>query len=127
MQIAFWCVLIAMILPLAFTGLAKFGGAGFDNRRPREFQQGLEGWRRRAHWAHVNSFEAFPPFAVGVLVAYVHDAPAAITDLLALLWVASRLLYGLFYILDRPTERSLAWTAAFGCVIGLFLAAAGLL
>jgi uncharacterized MAPEG superfamily protein len=28
------------------------------------------------------------------------------------------------YVTDRPTARSLVWTAAFGCVVGLFVVAA---
>ena len=70
MTTAYWCMLIAAFLPLAFTGVAKFSGPGFNNNRPRDFQAGLTGFRQRAHWAHLNSFEAFPPFAAAVVMAH---------------------------------------------------------
>ena len=126
MTMAFWCVLAAAILPLLFTAVAKFseGGKGFTNRKPRLFQQNLEGYRARAHWAHLNSLEAFAPFAAGVLVAQFVHAPQDRIDLLALAFVALRLLYGALYIADKALLRSAVWALGFFCVVGLFVAAA---
>ena len=45
-------------------------------------------------------------------------------DMLALGYVAARILYGIFYITDRSTLRSLAWVAGLGCIIVLFVTAA---
>jgi uncharacterized MAPEG superfamily protein len=124
MTIAYWCVLAAALLPFLFTGIAKFSGPGFTNRRPRDFQQNLEGFRKRAHWAHLNSFEAFPPFAAGVIIAQQLQAPQASVDGLALAFIGLRLAYGVAYIVDRPTLRSLIWMGALGCVVALFVVAA---
>lgn len=123
MTVANWCVLVAALLPYAFTGLAK-SRADFDNARPREWLAAVPGWRQRAHWAQLNSFEAFPPFAAGVIIAQQAGAGQAAVDALALAFVALRGVYGGLYIADRPTARSLAWTAATACTVGLFVVAA---
>lgn len=124
MTIAYWCVLIAAVLPYAFIGYAKSGG-GYDNRAPREWLDRREGAAKRAHWAQLNSFEAFPPFAAGVIIAHATGGAAQATvDALALAFVALRLLYGFAYIADRSALRTGLWTLGFLCVIGLFLAAA---
>ena len=84
---------------------------------------GLHGWRQRANWAQANSYESFPAFAAGVIIAHLAGAAPTI-DMLALAYIGARILYGIFYIADRSTLRSLAWVAGLGCVIGLFVAAA---
>lgn len=126
MTIALWSILAAAVMPLLFTAIAKFseGGKGFTNRKPRLFQQNLEGYRARAHWAHLNSLEAFPPFAAGVLVAqFLHAAQDRI-DLLAVSFIVLRLIYGALYIADKALVRSIVWALAFACVVGLFVVAA---
>ncbi len=124
MTVACWCVLAAAVLPYAFTGLAKFTGGRFNNKRPREFLEQLEGWRKRAHWTQLNGFEAFPPFAAGVIIAQLAQAPQATVDKLALAFIGLRILHGAFYLADWHWQRSLAWFAGFGCVIALFIVAA---
>lgn len=127
MTIALWCILIAALLPLVFTAVAKYGHeAGMHrlNRQPRVFQAELTGFRARAHWAHLNSIEAFPPFAAAVLVAQWVHAPQGRIDLLAVLFIVSRLIYGAFYLSDRPLLRSLTWALGLACMIGLFVVAA---
>ncbi len=124
MTVAFWCVLAAAFLPLLFTGAAKFGGRGFDNRAPRAWLEAQSGWRLRAHWAQENSYESFPPFAAAVIIAHVAGAPQGMTDALSLAYLAARLVYGACYMADLATLRSLAWTAGVACTVGLFIAAA---
>lgn len=127
MTIALWCILVAALLPLVFTAIAKYGHeAGIHrlNRQPRVFQAELTGFRARAHWAHLNGIEAFPPFAAAVIVAQLVHAPQGRIDVLALAFIALRLIYGAFYLADKPPLRSLSWFLALGCVIGLFVIAA---
>lgn len=124
MTIAYWCVLVAAVLPFLFTGIAKFSGPGFNNKRPREFQAKLEGFRARAHWAHLNSFEAFAPFAAAVIIAHqLHVAQGRI-DALALAFIACRLAYGALYMANLATLRSVVWLLGLLCVVGLFVSAA---
>ncbi len=124
MTLALWMILVAILLPVLTTGLAKWGAPGMDNNQPRVWQEGLSGWRKRAEWAHRNHFEALPGFAAAVLVAHVAHAPQGITTTLALLWVGFRIAYTACYVTDRASLRSLMWGGAFACVIGLFIASA---
>lgn len=123
MTIAYWCVLLAALLPIVWAACAKIGGEGFDNAYPRAYLRSLSGWRLRAHWAQENSYEAFPPFAAGVVIAHLVNGPSVMIDTLALLFLAARILHGIFYIRDQSTLRSLVWLAGFGSVIALFVTA----
>lgn len=77
MPIAFWCVLLAGILPLATVAIAKASGPGYDNHDPRSWLEQQSGRARRADMAHRNHFEAFPFFAAAVLAASHLQAPQA--------------------------------------------------
>ena len=122
MAIAYWCILIAAFLPYPLVTLAK-AKRGYDNRAPREQLELAQGYRKRAHWAQLNAFEAFPPFAAAVIVAQIQHAPQATVDTLALTFIAMRVLHAVFYILDKPTLRSIVWALGFACVVGLFVLA----
>lgn len=128
MTIAYWCVLIAALMPYAFTAFAKFSGPGFSgdsNRAPREFLEKLDGTRKRAHWAQLNSFEAFPAFAAAVIIAHLTGgADQGTIDALAVLFILVRCGYGFLYVQDIPRLRTPVWAAGLACVIGLFIAAA---
>jgi len=121
---ALWMILVAILLPILTTGLAKWGAPGFDNNEPRIWQDTLSGWRKRAEWAHRNHFEALPGFAAAVLVATVTHAPASSVNALAAVWVIARVAYTALYITDRATLRSLAWSIALFSVIALFVVSA---
>jgi uncharacterized MAPEG superfamily protein len=123
MTIGYWCVVIAAFLPILFTGVAKFSGPGFNNRRPRDFLSGLTGFRQRAYWAHLNSFEAFPPFAAAVIIAHQIGLNQTTLDYLAIGFIVARLAYGIFYLLDRASLRSLAWVTAVGCWVAMLVMA----
>ena len=119
MHLAYWMILIAVLLPYVMTGLAKSGG-GIDNKQPRVGQDGLQGWRQRADWAHRNHFEALPAFAAGVLVAELAHAPQFWIDSLAVLFVLFRCNYSVAYVADRAGLRSASWAGGLLCVIALF-------
>ncbi len=120
MTLSLWCVLMAALLPLVTTGIAKALGGSYDNRDPRTRAQSYEGMARRAHAAHLNGFEAFPLFAVAVLVAELKGGPRGMVDLLAMAHVACRMGYVGAYLLDRPTLRSVLWVLALLATIGIF-------
>ena len=127
MTTAYWCVLIAAILPYIWTGVAKLtGGFGLDtNREPRSWQDALEGRARRAHNAHLNSFEAFPAFAVAIIIAHlVGKAPQGTIDMWAMVFIGARFLYGVLYIVDLDKLRSLVWSAGIVAVVALFVVSA---
>lgn len=124
MTVAFWCVLIAFLLPLACAATAKFGSGKFKrghNHDPRAFLDKLEGFPKRAHAAQMNSYEINPAFAAGVIIAHITDNASLVTiDVLAVLFITSRLLYIIFYLADLPTLRSLIWFIGLALVVGLF-------
>lgn len=122
MTTALWCVLAAALLPFLFTGLAK-ASKRFDNAAPRDYFDQSTGWRKRAHWAQLNSFEAFPAFAAAVIIAQLVNPASATANTLALVFIAARLVYGVLYVVNKPTLRSLAWFVGMGCTIGLFVVA----
>ena len=124
MTIAYWCVLIAAFLPILSTAVAKFSGPGFNNSRPRDFQAGLSGFRQRAHWAHLNAFEAFPPFAAATIIAHQLGLAQSTLDYLAIGFIVARLVYAGFYLADQATLRSVAWIIGIGCWVAMFVLAA---
>ena len=123
MTFSLWCVLLAALLPLVWVGCAKIGADGYDNNKPRVFPANLKNWPQRANWAQSNSYEAFPPFAAGVIIAHMLGANQLTVDILAGTFLTVRILHGIFYIRDMATLRTLVWTIGFLCIIGLFLAA----
>jgi uncharacterized MAPEG superfamily protein len=124
MNIAYWCVLAAGVLPLLTVAMAKARG-GCDNSDPRSWLERQSGFRKRADFAHRNHFEAFPFFAAAVIIAQQMHAPQARIDVLAVGFIAARVAFTLLYLADLATLRSVAWAAGYACVIGLFFAASG--
>lgn len=125
MTTAYWCVLCAALLPILWAGVAKVGGGHYNNAHPRQYLAALTGWPARAHSAQQNSHEALPAFAAAVIIAQLCHGSQATVDALALTFIALRVLYGLCYISDLAALRSLIWLAGYGCVVGLFITAAG--
>lgn len=123
MTIAFWCVLIAGLLPYVATITAK-AGAKFDNNNPRDWLARQDGYRRRANAAQMNSFEAFPLFAAAVIVAFVLKAPQGKVDTLAMVFVGARIAYIVCYLADIAAVRSVAWLAGIVSAVWIFAAAA---
>jgi uncharacterized MAPEG superfamily protein len=120
MPIAYWCVLIAALLPIALVSFAKTGASG-DNRHPRENLDSLPAARRRAYAAHENAYENFPFFAAAVISAAMLGAPMRTINILALLYIAVRIAHGLLYIADKSRLRSLAYLAALIVNIAIFV------
>ncbi|MBH03296.1 MAG: hypothetical protein CMP08_04115 [Xanthomonadales bacterium] len=128
MILAYWCVLLTAFMPVMWVGVAKFMGPkkmGLKgNHNPREWLEQQTGAQKRAYWAQLNSFEAFPPFAAGVIIAVIAGGAVATINTLAIAFLVLRLIYGLCYIADLASLRSLVWFAATICTVGLFIVAA---
>jgi uncharacterized MAPEG superfamily protein len=124
MTLAHLCIAIAIVTPYVFTSIAKLSRPGFTfehNRNPRDWLDRLDGYRKRAHFAQLNSFEVVPAFCAAVLVAHQVGAAAQSTiDALAVAFVISRLLYGACYVADWAVARSVVWFAGMGCIAALF-------
>ncbi|WP_223570378.1 MAPEG family protein [Pseudomonas sp. BF-R-26] len=125
MTVALWCILIAICLPYLCTGVAKFSGGKFglkQNHDPRAFLDSLEGVARRAHSAQLNSFEVTPAFAAAVIVAHLAGNADLVTiNVLAVLFITSRLLYIICYLADWAILRSLVWAIGMGLIGSFFV------
>jgi uncharacterized MAPEG superfamily protein len=120
MPLAYWCVLIAALLPYVLGKYAKLGVES-DNRYPREDYDNLPPKNRRAYAAHQNALETFPFFAVAVVVALTMGAPFYLVNLLAVVYVLLRIAHALLYIFNQPTARSLVFTAAMAVSVVIFV------
>jgi uncharacterized MAPEG superfamily protein len=126
---AYWCVLVAALLPIVCAGIAKWGSfgtprsqGGFDNVDPRAWLARQTGWRARANAAQANSFEALPFFMGAVIIAHQMGAYQFRLDLLAFVYVVLRMVFIMLYVAGMANLRSLVWTLALGVNIAIFFA-----
>lgn len=124
MSIPFWCVFIsALLIFVAKIPVAKSMNdqGGYDNHLPRQQQAQLTGFGARALAAHQNCFEAFILFAVGVLMAHTTQTAGWLIDLLAIIFVITRIIYLLCYWVDLAWQRSLVWGVGLVCSLLLMI------
>ena len=126
--VAYWCVLIAALLPIVCAGIAKGGqfgkprkSGGYDNEDPRAWLARQTDWRARANAAQANTFEALPFFIGAVVIAHQLGAPQARLDILAFLFVFFRVAYIMMYVSGMGTMRTVVWTLAFVLNIAILL------
>ena len=124
--LAYWCVLLAALLPIVCAGIAKWGmftkppkQGGFDNAHPRDWLARQTDWRARANAAQANSFEALPFFVGAVVIAHQLGAHQGRLDVLAFMYIVLRLMFVMMYIAGLSTVRSLVWTSAFAVNVGI--------
>jgi uncharacterized MAPEG superfamily protein len=128
MTIAKWCVLMACFLPPLTALLPKirslrlsFKDGKYDNNNPRAWESKLTGWQLRALAAHSNGFEALPLFTAAVIFAQMSHGDQGRIDMLAMTFVALRVVYTAVYLMNMGTLRTLVWTAAVATNVALFL------
>ena len=124
--IAYWCLLVSALLPIACAGLAKAGmfgkprrEGGFDNENPRAWLAKQKDWRARANAAQANSFEALPFFMAAVIIAHQLGAHQGRLDILAFLFVVLRILYVMMYVAGMANIRSIVWSLAFALNVAI--------
>jgi uncharacterized MAPEG superfamily protein len=117
--VAYWCLLVAALLPLGCAWLAKSPGlgkprkqGGFDNHNPRAWLARQTDWQARANAAQANTFEALPFFIGAVIIAHQLGAGQTSLDILAVLFITLRIIYVAMYVADLPTVRSGIWALA---------------
>ncbi len=124
MTTPFWCLLVAVLLPYVWAGVGvyykrqQFGT--IDPNHPRAQSAALTDAGARANAAQLNSWEALPVFGAAVLVAHLAGADAGLSAVASLVFVASRVLHGSFYIRNLAPLRSLSFTVGFGACLWLF-------
>lgn len=125
MSTPLWMLFIAALLTIlskvpAMREMAKLP-KGYDNRHPRAQQAQLTGAGARGLAAHQNTFEAFPLFAVGVVVAELFATGHWLASILSITFIVSRVLYIWLYVADLSTWRSVVWGIGFFASLGLLL------
>ena len=130
MSVAHWCVLVAAWLPIITAGLAKGStigqgrrNGGYDNNDPRAWFAQQSGWRQRADNAQKNGFEGLPFFIGAIALAEIARAPADRVDMLALIYIAARVVYTAVYLADLATVRTLVWFAGLVANMAILFAA----
>ncbi len=127
--VAYWCVLVMALMPVVCAGIAKSGmmgtprrEGGYDNDNPRNWLSLQTDWRARANNAQANTFEALPFFFAAVIIAHQLQAPQWRIDLLALAFVALRVVYVAAYLKNKANLRSAVWVIALLVNVGLLFA-----
>ena len=121
MTVAEWAVFGALVLYLLTIAPIKWAGfRRFDNARPRDPAFYEDPLAARALGAHLNGIEAFPFFAVAVLLAEFRTGPQRLINELAVLFLIVRIAYVFTYLGNRPTLRSILWTIGFTINLAIF-------
>ena len=121
MTIAEWCVFAVLMLYLLTIAPIKWiGFRRFDNATPRDPAFYDDPIRARALGAHQNGIEAFPFFAIAVLLAEFRGSPQRFVNELAVLFLIVRIAYVFTYLGNRPTLRSILWAIGFAINIAIF-------
>lgn len=119
----FGIVAAAVLIYLPFLWVA-YGRVtvGYDMASPRALFDQLPAYAQRATWAHQNSFESFALFTAAALMAYVTQVDSASAKIAVLAYVAARLFYSVFYILNIPILRSLMFAVGSTAIATLMIA-----
>ena len=118
-----YLIIIACLLPYVFTVVAKMAG-GFkreDNQNPREFLAKTTGLAARANAVQQNSFESLPLFIAAVLMAEYMVIPQVVTMTFGIAYLVFRVVYGICYLANWSTLRSIVWLLSLLCPICLLL------
>lgn len=124
MSILFVCLFIGALLPIVLSWVGgyfrvqQFGS--IDNKHPRAQAAGLEGPGARAMAAQKNAWEALAIFTAAVVVHTARGGSSETVSILALVWLAARVLHAVFYLADLDALRSLVFLVATGCAVGVF-------
>ena len=118
-----YLILIACLLPYVFTVIAKktAGFKGRDNQNPRDFLAKTTGLAARANAAQQNSFESLPLFIAAILMAEYMVVPQTVIMTFGIAYIVLRIVYGICYLANWATLRTIVWTLSLLCPICLLL------
>lgn len=118
-----YLILIACLLPYVFAMIAK-KTAGFkakDNQHPRDFLAKTTGLAARANAAQQNSFENLPLFIAAILMAEYMVISQTVIMTFGIAYIVLRILYGICYLANWATLRSIVWLLSLLCPILLLI------
>jgi len=121
MTFAYACIVIAIIMPIILAGISKKESeVTVNNNDPRDHIKHLKKRAKYAYGAEQNCYESFPPFAIAVVVAHLMGGTQLTIDILAGLYIFSRLMYIVFYIQGKGMLRSATYMVGLIATISLF-------
>ncbi len=106
-------------LPYFVVAFGRFQ-VGYEMSAPRAMFDKLPSYAQRATWAHQNSWESFALYAPAALMAFAISLPPDQVLSSVVLYLASRVTYSLFYVLDVPILRSLSWAISMSSIFSLY-------
>ena len=118
-----YLILIACLLPYVFSGIARMA-SGFrikDNQHPREFLAQTTGLAARANAAQQNSFEGLPLFIAAILMAEYMVVSQSVIMTFGIAYLVLRVVYGVCYLANWATLRSIVWLLSLLCPISLLI------
>ncbi len=124
MNVLLICLLISLVLPYVAKfplGYAMNKLGGYDNNHPRAQQAQLTGFGARALAAHQNSFEALSVFSSVVLAAIATQHTSFLIQVFAMVYIVSRVIYHIFYLMDLASLRTAVWFIGYLCCLGILI------
>ena len=119
------CLLIVVFIPIVLAGTGgyfRFRQLGsLDNNNPREQVRELTGAGARVYAAQQNAWEATAIFTAAVVAAHLLEAEPGMSAMLAIAFVAFRVLHPIFYIADIAPLRSICFLGAVVSAVWLFV------
>ncbi|MCW8400792.1 MAPEG family protein [Legionella sp. PATHC038] len=114
------CLFIAILLPYLLKVVVAYfmqKEGRYDNNYPRAQQARLQGMGARAVAAHQNSFESLLVFATAALTAMATKHIGISIQIVAIVYIISRIIYCFFYLMDKASLRSAVWFVGFVCCL----------
>lgn len=111
-------------MPYLFSWMTRLGLKNFKavNQQPRRYLADTTGWIARANAVQQNSFEGLPLFLVAVMMAEYLVVMRWAIVVLGSAYIVFRLAYGICYLANWASLRSIFWLLATSCpVILLYL------
>ena len=129
MTIPLWCLLGGVLLPLVWAGVSvpfrnkQLGKV--DVNQPRLQAAELTDGGAGAWGAQMNAWEALSIYMAATLAAFMQGLdPTSTWATASLIWLAARVLHGVFYVLGISALRVLCFGTSTGMSLWIFYMAA---
>lgn len=128
MSIPLLCLLGGVVLPYIWAGVSvpfrnkQLGGV--DLAQPRLQAALLTEGGAGAWGAQMNQWEALAVFTAAHVAAFIQGLPVdGVWTSASLVWLAARILHGLFYVVGQAPLRVMAFVVSLLCSVWIFVAA----
>jgi uncharacterized MAPEG superfamily protein len=101
-----------------------YGGLKNDDPRSQQAAYPAGSLIARATNAHYNAIEAFPAFAVAIIIGLVTKMDSSVLDKASIMYVLSRVIFHILYLINLHIFRSLSWIFGFSLTVYLLFLSA---